>query len=222
MVCWNCVLPGHRRSNCNKLPIQHNKNGGYSFNQNNYNNRKPSRNYKNHNYVRYTVNPTDKNNFKPSENKNSDKDPSIDPDTKISVETEKYPEAKSEKESDSGEENEEYFTASETLYYINNYKSKRKNIRSEEFFRNFNNPTIRKKTKFFSLCKLNNGENLTIWGLNNNDPNSPYFQLFIKGTQTKILFDSGAAKCFISDRMAKKLNIKLEKVKSSINAITAD
>ncbi|OMJ28600.1 hypothetical protein AYI69_g1920 [Smittium culicis] len=50
MVCWNCGLPGHRRANCNKLPIQHNRNGSYSYNQNNLNNRRPPRNYNNQSF----------------------------------------------------------------------------------------------------------------------------------------------------------------------------
>ncbi|OMJ27695.1 hypothetical protein AYI69_g2864 [Smittium culicis] len=50
MVCWNCGLPGHRRANCNKLLIQHNRNGGYSYNKNGLNNRRPSKNFNNQNY----------------------------------------------------------------------------------------------------------------------------------------------------------------------------
>ncbi|PVU90612.1 hypothetical protein BB561_004804 [Smittium simulii] len=65
-------------------------------------------------------------------------------------------------------------------------------------------------------------ESITLGSLSNNNPNSPYCSILLEKFKTKILFDLGAAKFFISGRYAKKLNLNLEKVKSDINAVTAD
>ncbi|PVU87327.1 hypothetical protein BB561_006384, partial [Smittium simulii] len=126
---------------------------------------------------------------------------------------------------DLNEKCEEYFTPCTSPIPQEKTKHKRKNsndaTNTTKNFK-FNRPQIKKRARLFNIDSINPEIDFLIGELNNNDPNSPYGLISINGAKTKILFDSGAARCFISGKIASKLNLALIPVKSEIKAITAN